>query len=111
MAIWVSSLRAGAFHEGLLRYQLEGSVPIFHLAAEFGMAIIALIGVAGWLSAARWSLPVLTFAAGMLTYGAVNSLGWAIHNDAILAVPMGVTLATAAWLMLDRIRAESSRKA
>jgi hypothetical protein len=105
LAIWAASLRAGAFSDGLFAYQLEGAVPFFHLAAEVGMAAAVLVGVAGWLAAARWSLPVLTFAAGMLTYGAVTSLGWALHNDVALAVPMALTVALAGWLLVARIRA------
>jgi hypothetical protein len=105
LALWAGSLRSGAFEQGVFAYQLEGTVPFFHLAAELGMAVAVLVGSAGWLAAARWSLPVLTFAAGMLSYGAVNALGWALHNDVAMAVPMAVTLALAGWLLADRIRA------
>lgn len=105
LAIWVGSLRAGAFSEGWFAYQLQGTVPFFHLAAEVGMAIVALVGVVGWLAAARWSTPVLTFAVGMMAYGAVNSLGWALHNDVAMAAPMAITLATAVWLLVVLVHA------
>ena len=111
LVIWAVSLRAGAFDDGLFVYQQQGSVPIFHLVAEVGMAFAALAGVVGWLAAARWATPVLTFAAGMLTYGAVNSLGWALHNDAALAVPMGIALISTARLMIVVVRSRSPRAA
>jgi len=44
--------------------------------------------------------PILTFAAGMLRYGAVNLLGWALHNDVTLAIPMGIAVVSAGWLMV-----------
>jgi hypothetical protein len=109
LAIWGLSLAGGAFEEGLFAYQLEGTVPVFHLAAEIGMAVAALAGVAGWLGRTAWATPVLTFAAGMLTYGAVNALGWALHNDPATAIPMAVTLVLAAWLLAARLRAAAPR--
>jgi hypothetical protein len=109
LAIWGLALAGGAFEEGLFAYQLEGTVPIFHLTAEIGMAVAALVGVVGWLRRAAWATPVLTFAAGMLTYGAVNALGWALHNDPATAVPMGITLVLAGWLLAARIRAATPR--
>lgn len=106
ITIWVSSLRAGAFSDGVFAYQLEGSIPAFHLVAEFGMATALLVGVAGWFAGARGSSSILTFAAGMLTYGSVNALGWAVHNDVVLTIPMGIALVSAAWLMVVRLRGE-----
>lgn len=109
LAIWGLSLAGGAFEEGLFAYQLEGAVPIFHLAAEIGMAVAALVGVVGWLRRAAWATTVLTFAAGMLTYGAVNALGWALHDDPATAIPMAITLVLAGWLLAARIRAATPR--
>jgi len=109
LAIWGLSLAGGAFEEGLFAYQLEGTVPIFHLTAEIGMAVAALVGVVGWLRRAAWATPVLTFAAGMLAYGAVNALGWALHNDPATAIPMAVTVVLAGWLLAARIRASTPR--
>ena len=50
---------------------------------------------------------MLTFAVGMMAYGAVNSLGWALHNDVAVVAPMAVTLATAVWLLVVLVRAGS----
>jgi|GEM_PF-3079310 len=36
----------------------------------------------------------------MLRYGAVNLLGWALHNDVTLAIPMGIAVVSAGWLMV-----------
>lgn len=104
LVIWTISLRRGAFADGAFAYQLEGTVPFFHLLAEVGMAVVALVGAAAWLAGARWSVPVLTFAAGMLSYGAVNAFGWAIHNDPAMVLPMGLTLLLAVWLLAHRVR-------
>lgn len=79
-------------------------MPFFHLLAEVAMAVVALVGATAWLTGVRWSGPVLTFAAGMLSYGAVNAFGWALHNDPAMAMPMGLTLLLAAWLLAERVR-------
>ena len=99
LALWAASLRADAFGDGLFAYQLQGTVPILHVSAEVGMAAALLVGAIGAVRSARWSTPVLTFAAGMLAYGAVNSLGWALHNDAILLLPMAIALGSATCIL------------
>lgn len=99
IGIWIASLRQGAFEQGLFTYQLEGNVPIFHLAAEFGMALATFFAVAGWAADRAWARPLLPFALGMLSYAAVNSLGWALHNDVATAAPMLATLVLAALTM------------
>ena len=99
IGIWIASLRRGAFEKGLFTYQLEGNVPIFHLAAELGMALVTLVAVVGWAAGRAWARPLLPFALGMLSYAAVNSLGWALHNDVATAAPMLATLVLAALTM------------
>jgi len=99
IGLWIVSLRQGAFERGLFPYQLEGTVPIFHLAAEFGMALATLFAVAGWAAGRAWARPLLPFALGMLSYAAVNALGWALHNDVTTALPMLATLVLAVLTM------------
>jgi len=36
----------------------------------------------------------------MLRYGAVNLLGWALHNDVTLAITMRIAVVSAGWLMV-----------
>jgi len=109
IGIWIASLRRGAFEQGLFTYQLEGNVPIFHLAAEFGMALATLVAIAGWAAGRPWARPLLPFALGMLSYAAVNALGWALHNDVTTAAPMLLTLALAAVAMAKLIGAGAVR--
>jgi len=110
IGIWTLSLRRGAFEEGLFTFQLQGNVPIFHLAAELGMALVTLVALAGWAAGRAWARPLLPFALGMLSYAAVNSLGWALHNDAATAAPMVATLVLAALTMGVLIRAGASAR-
>lgn len=92
-AIWMASLSEGAFEEGLLTYQLQGTVPAYHLVAEATMASVTLLGLGAHWAGRRWGNGVLLLGLGMMSYAAVNSLGWALHNDPWTAVPMIATLA------------------
>jgi hypothetical protein len=58
--IWGTALGEGAFAAGLFRYQLEGNIPIFHLTAELGMAILTAVGVVGWWGNWKWGRILLT---------------------------------------------------
>lgn len=89
--IWGVALVDGAFQDGLFAYQ-EGNIPIFHLTAEFGMALVTLAGLYGWWHDRSWGRGITLLGMGMFTYSAVNSMGWAIHNDVALAIPMIATL-------------------
>jgi hypothetical protein len=90
--IWGTALGEGAFAEGIFTYQMEGNIPIFHLAAEFGMAILTAIGLIGWWRNRAWGRAILMLGLGMFTYSAINSMGWALVNDFVLVIPMVFTL-------------------
>jgi hypothetical protein len=90
--IWGTALDEGAFAEGIFTYQMEGNIPIFHLAAEFGMAILTAIGLIGWWRNRAWGRAILMLGLGMFTYSAINSMGWALVNDFVLVIPMVFTL-------------------
>ena len=90
--LWAVTLATGhGWQQGLFAYQ-NGNIPIFHLVAELSMAIVTLAGLVGWLRARRWGPPLALLGAGMFGYSAVNSMGWAIHNQPALAIPMGLSL-------------------
>jgi hypothetical protein len=90
--IWGMNLAGGAFPEGIFVGSQETSLPIFHLVAEFLMAVVALIGVFGIWRRKSWGNGLTLFGMGMFTYSAINSMGWTILNDPIQSIPMGITL-------------------
>jgi hypothetical protein len=89
--VWSMLLRKRPFPKGILVYQTEGTIPVFHLTAEFAMAAITIVGAAGWLVGASWGPMVVIFGLGLFAYSCVNSMGWALHNSKSLAVPMIAT--------------------
>jgi len=90
--IWGMNLAGGAFPEGIFVGSQETSLPIFHLVAEFLMAVVTLIGVIGTWRGKPWGEGLTLFGMGMFTYSAINSMGWTILNDPIQSIPMGITL-------------------
>lgn len=94
--IWPIDLMSGAFMFGLLTPLSERSIPVFQLAAELLMAVVTLTGTIGWLRSAAWGRSITLFGLGMFCFWAVNSLGWALLNNTVLALPMVVTLALSA---------------
>jgi hypothetical protein len=90
--IWGMNLAGGAFPEGVFIGSEETSLPIFHLAAEFLMAVITLIGVFGIWRRKFWGNGLTLFGMGMFTYSAINSMGWTVLNDPIQSIPMVFTL-------------------
>ena len=91
-AIWGMNFAAGAFPNGIFAGQQETSLPVFHLTAEFLMAGITMAGVIGLWRAQKWGKGLTVFGMGMFTSSAINSMGWAVINDPIQAIPMGITL-------------------
>jgi len=91
-AIWGLNFASGAFAKGIFLGQEEISLPVFHLAAEFLMAGITMAGVIGLWRAKKWGHGLTVFGMGMFTYSAINSMGWAVINDPVQAIPMGITL-------------------
>ncbi len=90
--LWAVTLATGhGWTQGLFAYQ-NGNIPIFHLVAESSMAIVTLAGLVGWQLARRWGPPLALVGAGMFGYSAINSMGWAIHNQPALTIPMGLSL-------------------
>lgn len=90
--IWGMNLSGGAFPEGIFVGSEETSLPIFHLVAEFLMAVVTLIGVIGIWQKKPWGNGLTLFGMGMFTYSAINSMGWTVLNDPIQSIPMGFTL-------------------
>jgi branched-subunit amino acid permease len=97
-ALWGVSLATGhAWERGLFAYQ-DGNVPVFHLVAELSMAVVMLVGLLAWWRRREWGPLLALVAAGMFGYSGVNSMGWALHNDPVLPVPMGLSVIGLAWL-------------
>ena len=94
--VWAKLLQKRPFPEGLLAYRMDGMVPAFHLAAEFMMAAITMVGAIGWATGAAWGPVVAVFGLGFFAYSSINSLGWALHNSKPLAIPMVTTAVVAA---------------
>ena len=90
--IWGLNLSGAAFPEGIFVGTEEISLPIFHLVAEFLMAVVTLIGVIGIWRRKLWANGLTLFGMGMFTYSAINSMGWTVLNDPIQSIPMGFTL-------------------
>ena len=90
--IWGMNLAGGAFPQGVFAGSQETSLPIFHLVAEFLMAVVTLMGVFGFWRRKSWGSGLTLFGMGMFTYSAINSMGWTVLNDPIQSIPMGFTL-------------------
>jgi hypothetical protein len=90
--LWGLNLAGDAFPSGVFASQEESSLPIFHLTAELLMAGITISGVIGYWRRKTWGKGLLLLGMGMFTYSAINSMGWAVINDPLQAVPMGITL-------------------
>lgn len=104
IVLWVVSFASGKTWEaGLFAYQ-NGNIPVFHVVAECGMSVVVLAGVAGWLRRARWGHTVTVFGVGMFGYSAINSFGWALHNEPFLTLPMIVSLVGAVLLFPIAVR-------
>lgn len=90
--LWTTAFVTGSeWKDGLFAYQ-NGNIPIFHLTAECLMAVTTLAGLVAWNGGRDWGPLLALVGAGMFGYSAVNSMGWALHNDRTLAVPMTLTL-------------------
>jgi len=90
--IWGMNLTGGAFPEGVFVGSQETSLPIFHLAVEFLMALVTLVGVIGIWRNKPLGNGLTLFGMGMFTYSAINSMGWTVLNDPIQFIPMVFTL-------------------
>ena len=91
--LWAVTLAQGqGWERGLFVYQ-NGNIPVFHLAAECVMACVTLLGLIAWLRRRSWGPSTALIGAGMFGYSAINSLGWALHNQVALALPMLLSLA------------------
>jgi hypothetical protein len=89
--IWIANFASGAAAiDGALTPAIETSVPVFHYVAELLMATVTLVGVLGLWRRTAWGRGVTLVGLGMFGYSAVNSLGWAVVNDWVQAIPMAI---------------------
>ena len=109
-AIWTRDLIAGDkvdLSPGIFRARDSdnGSLLWPHWLAEYGTALLLVLGGAGLAVETDWSSPVAAGGLGALLYTSVNSLGWALAQSErkMYAIPMtaGVVLGTIglAWLI------------
>lgn len=109
-AIWTRDLIAGDkvdLSPGFLKAQdsASGSLLWPHWLAEYGTAVLLILGGAGLAAETDWSSAVAAGGLGALLYTSVNSLGWALARPErkMYAVPMtaGVIIGIVglAWLI------------
>jgi hypothetical protein len=90
--VWPVDIASGAYIGGLFSGEDLPTIPIFRLLADYMMAALTMTGLIGWLQHRAWGKSVALFGLGMFCYYSVNSLGWAILNNPILALPMVFTI-------------------
>jgi len=76
------------------REKAGGSLLLPHWLAEYGTAVILLVGAAGLLSGSGWGLLVGLVGLGALLYTSTNSLGWVLARRE--RYPYGVPMLVAA---------------
>lgn len=79
-AYWAGfALGRGNLPQGI--WTVRGStLVVFHLAAEFVTAFLAVVGGIGLLRGRGWGLATAFTALGALLYTSLNTLGWATLN-------------------------------
>lgn len=109
-AIWTRDLIAGDkidLSPGILkaRDSDSGSLLWPHWLAEYGTALLLVLGGAGLVVETDWSSVIAAAGLGALLYTSVSSLGWALARSErkMYAIPMtaGVVLGTIGlgWLI------------
>jgi hypothetical protein len=106
---WPWALARGAFPDGLLEFQQQGTVPLAHVSAELLMGLVTLVAAAAWARKLPWGAPLLLFGLGMFSYGTLNSLGWALYESPVLAVLMALVLG-GSMLALPRLIHDLTRR-
>ena len=94
-AIWTRDLMAAEkvdLSPGFFRTREPDSDSLLwpHLLAEYGTALLLLMGGTGLMAEASWSSAVAATGLGALLYTSLNSLGWALARPErrTYAVPM-----------------------
>lgn len=108
--IWTRDIMAGTYadvRDGVFtaRDPDSGSLLFPHWVAEYGTAVLLVVGAVGLLADTTWSATVSAIGAGALFYTSTNSLGWSLARPdrrpyaAPMAVGVGVALATSVYLL------------
>ena len=92
--LWTRDVIAGDkvdLSRGVLRAREEDDSLLWpHWLAEYGTALVLVIGGLGLIARADWSVAAAAGGLGALLYTSVNSLGWALAKPerSAYAIPM-----------------------
>ena len=84
---WVGWLRKGNLNEGLRTVEGDSYVAL-HVAAEVLAGLASVVAAIGLVTGRAWATIAAAFALGMVVYSTINALGWALHNERKLALPL-----------------------
>lgn len=79
-------------------------LPIFHLSAEWLMAVLPAVGGMAWWREHRWGPALVLFGFGTWIYAVANATSWAVVNEPILLVNFAVSLFVVAFFGIPLIR-------
>jgi hypothetical protein len=84
---WVGWLRKGNLKEGLRTVEGDSYVAL-HVAAEVLAGLASVVAAIGLVTGRAWATIAAAFALGMVVYSTINALGWALHNERKLVLPL-----------------------
>ena len=84
---WVRWLRQGNLKQGLRTVEGDSYMAL-HVAAEVTTGVASVVAAIGLVTGKAWATMAAAFALGMMAYSTVNALGWALHNDRKLVLPL-----------------------
>lgn len=83
IAYWVDFAYRGNMPQGLWTVENNQYI-VFHQAAEYLMAILAIMGGFGLLAGRGWGMATSLVALGALLYTSVNSLAYSLKTATVL---------------------------
>ena len=87
MRYWLGWLRRGNLKQGLRTVEGDSYIAL-HVAAEVLTGLASVVAAIGLVTGRAWASIAAAFALGMVAYATINALGWALHNDRKLVLPL-----------------------
>lgn len=84
---WLRWLRQGKLKDGLQTVEGDSYIAL-HVAAEVLTGLVSVIAAIGLVTGRARATIAAAFALGMVAYSTINALGWALHNDRKLVLPL-----------------------
>jgi hypothetical protein len=84
---WLRWLRQGNLKQGLQTVEGDSYVAL-HVAAEVLAGLASVVAAIGLVAGRAWATIAAAFALGMVAYSTINALGWALHSDRKLVLPL-----------------------